>query len=101
MGKFVIYAETLLPINVYYKETTECANSEEALALAEEVANEQYCLNPIRDVLDIMKQDGVGEDLAYVKFVDEMSENTIFYIDEIADNGELKRNWGKGDSYGE
>lgn len=58
----------------------------EAIEYAREHAESLYQLNPVRDILEIMKEDKVSEDVATLTFKLEMFRNIIYYVEELVES---------------
>lgn len=98
MGKFRLYAGMRSEgYNLHMREVEDLPLNE-AMEEAEDLAYEIYCLNPDRDVMEIMKQDKVREDEAFAIFWFELEARVVYFLEELVEiNGEvvevIKHDW--------
>lgn len=60
-----------------------------ALQSAKDLCHHKYYMNPVRDILEIMKELNVDEQTAGEIFMSELNKNTAFYVEEINETGNL------------
>lgn len=76
--------------NLHSQESVELPTLQDAKNEARLCAHDLYMQNPVRDILDIMKEQSIGEREANYLFRIEMFRKTVFHIEEIVEiNGEL------------
>jgi len=69
--------------NFSYTDVLEFKDEKSALDYARESAYEYYYLSPRRDVMDIIKEDNVSDDIAFLTFEDEMKEVVNYSVKEV------------------
>ena len=76
--------------NLHSVMGAEFASVLEAKKEARAYAEDLYMQNPVRDIIDIEKEEGVDEDIARIQFNLDMIKKTIYHVDEIVEiNGEV------------
>lgn len=70
-------------------EDIYCKDVKSALQMAKDLSHNNYYINPIRDILEIMEELKVDEQEAGAIFMNDLAKNTSYYVEEIIEEGNL------------
>lgn len=87
--KYKIFA-SIKGTEIEFTDTLDFKNDEEALQYASECAYELYYLNPIKDILEIEKEQNVNEDLANMLFILQMLSKVSYSIKEVTEGDKIE-----------
>lgn len=73
--------------NLHVVENVELPSLEEAKKEVREYAEDLYMQNPVRDIIEIMKEENIDFEIAKYRFQIDMFRKTIYHIEELVEMG--------------